>query len=70
MWIAGAFFPLNKNKIIFSSYYGRGYGDNPKYIAETLIKQNNKLKLVWVLKNNAELNTLPNYIIPCKHGSL
>ena len=30
-------FPLQKNRILFVSYYGKGYGDNGKYIANALI---------------------------------
>ena len=25
-------FPIKKNKIVFSNFDGKGYGDNPKYI--------------------------------------
>ena len=46
-------FPIDKNKIIFTNFNGNGYGDSPKYIAEELIKQDNK-KLVWVVKNKHE----------------
>lgn len=32
-------FPINKNKIVICNYYGKGYGDNGKYIVEEIIKQ-------------------------------
>ena len=47
-WYLCALFPIKKNKIVFVSYYGKGYGDNPKYIAEALLKQNAPLEYVWI----------------------
>lgn len=59
-WIICRIFPIKKNKIVFQSYYGRGYGDNPKYIAEALIKSDEDLELVWVV-NGKEKPDFP----PC-----
>lgn len=59
-WIICRIFPIKKNKIVFQSYYGRGYGDNPKYIAEALIKSGEKLDIVWVV-NGKEKPDFP----PC-----
>lgn len=39
---------IDKKKIVLCNYYGAGYGDNPKYIAEELLKQG-KYKLVWLI---------------------
>ena len=41
-------FPLNKNKIIFNNFNGRGYGCNPKYIAEELRNRGLDLDIVWI----------------------
>ncbi|HHD9377131.1 TPA: CDP-glycerol glycerophosphotransferase family protein [Streptococcus pneumoniae] len=43
--------PLNKRKVVFDNFGGRGYGDNPKYIADELLKQDENLDLVWVVEN-------------------
>jgi CDP-glycerol glycerophosphotransferase len=65
------FFPINKNKILISSYYGRGYGDNLKYIIKELLSRNIKgLKLVWVIKDKEESKSLPNGIATCFIGSI
>ena len=32
--------PIKKDKIVFCNFSGRGYGDNPKYIAEEIHKRN------------------------------
>ncbi|MXP74996.1 hypothetical protein GN277_06260 [Lachnospiraceae bacterium WCA-9-b2] len=43
--------PIQKNKIIFSNMKDMGYGGNPKYIAEELLKSDleKRLDLVWVV---------------------
>ena len=33
-------FPVKKNRIIFSSYYGKSYSCNPRMICEYLLKTN------------------------------
>ncbi len=43
--------PIDNNKIVFSNFNGNGYGCNPKYIAEEIIKQNLPYDLVWLVKN-------------------
>lgn len=46
------FFPIDKKKIVFSNYAGLGYGCNPKYIAEKLLKMKTNYKLVWLVNKN------------------
>ena len=59
--------PINKNKITFANFFGKGYGCNPKYIAEEFIKDK-KYKLIWFVN---DLNTdLPKEIKKVKYGSL
>ena len=31
-------YPVKKEKVVFSNFEGRGYGCNPKYIAEEILK--------------------------------
>lgn len=45
--------PVQKNKVVFVSHYGRGYSDNPKYVAEALLKKNAPVKYVWVANDKA-----------------
>lgn len=58
-WLLCRVLPVQKNKIVFQSYYGRGYGDNPKYIAEQLPKEG--LKFVWVTNGKEPPNTPPYF---------
>ena len=43
-------FCLNKKKVVFENFGGRGYGDNPKYIAEELLSRNLDYDLVWLVR--------------------
>lgn len=44
--------PIQKNKIVFLNYDGKGYGDNPKYIAEEIVRQNLPWEMVWLARDN------------------
>lgn len=48
------FFPIKKNRVLFISYNGCKYNDNPKYIYDCIIGRNNTLDLdiVWVLNDS------------------
>ena len=46
--------PIVKNKIVFSNYFGKSYGCNPKYIADEIIRQNLPYELVWLVRNPEE----------------
>lgn len=43
-------FPIQKNKIVFCNFYGKGFGDNGKYIVEEIIKQGLDYDVVWLLR--------------------
>ena len=43
--------PVRKNKIYINSYKGKGYGDNPKYIAEEILRRSDSYDIVWAVKN-------------------
>ena len=47
-------FPIKKNKIVFSSYYGKYYNDNPKYIFDAMVLINPNLDYVWLLDNRKQ----------------
>lgn len=43
-------FPLQK-KVVFCNFNGRGFGDDPKYITQELLKRNTSAKLVWLTRS-------------------
>lgn len=53
--------PIVQNKIVFSSFHGRGFGGNPKYILLELLKQKEKkLDLVWLI--GEEEKEIPDFV--------
>lgn len=50
--------PIQPNKIIFNHFGGIGYGCNPKYIAEEIIKRKLPYELVWICKNKEIINSI------------
>lgn len=57
-----------QNKIVFVSYDGNGYGCNPKYIAEEILRRKLPFDLVWLVN---DLNTpMPEKIRKVKYTSL
>ena len=55
---------IKNNLIVFNNFGGNGYGCNPKYIAEEIIKRNLPYELVWLCKNEKDVreNALPSVI--------
>lgn len=49
-------FPVNKKKIVVSNFLNKGYGDNPKYIVEEIIKQKLPFNIIWLVENTNATN--------------
>ena len=62
-----AMLPKQK-KIVFVNIWGRGYGDNPKYIAEEILRQGLPYDLVWLVGDMSL--TFPEGIRKVKYYSL
>lgn len=58
---------IQKNKIVFDNFWGRGYGENPKYITEEIHRENLKCDLVWLYAN--EQTEFPQYVRKIPYGS-
>lgn len=59
---------IKSKKVVFDNFGGKGYGDNPKYIAEEILQQNLKWDLVW-LANDIN-DEFPKGIRVVQYGSL
>lgn len=42
-------YKLSINKIVFINFSGKGYGGNPKYIADEFLQRNSSYDLVWLV---------------------
>ena len=54
--------PVKKDKIVFNNFNGRGYGCNPKYIAQELLRRGLGYELVWLVADKK--TDLPDGIRP------
>ncbi len=61
-------FPIKKNKVMFSSFWGKGYGDNPKAICEALHQSGRSYELVWDREEDA--TRFPDYVRSVRLGSV
>lgn len=68
LFYAFRIFPIDNNKIVLSSYGGKGFGDNSKYIALKLHEINPNVKLYWVVKNTSY--EFPEWITKVKLNSI
>lgn len=64
LWSVCGLLPIDQKKVLFSSYYGRGYSDSPKAICEALRTSNSGLKLCWLVKSRSEAASLPEGVTP------
>lgn len=69
MWLLGKILPIQRNKVLVVSYYGRGYGDNPKYIVEELLRRGG-CRILWAVKNEKEKASLPDGVEACLYDSV
>jgi len=54
---------INKNKVVFMSFAGKQYSDNPKAISEELHKLRPETKIVWLLQNPKKYKgVVPDYV--------
>lgn len=56
-------FPIKKNKIFVNNFFGRGYGDSPKYIIDYLLNKYPGFDVVWSVK---DVYVFPQGIRPVK----
>lgn len=62
LWQAMSVLPKNQNKAVCQSYYGRGYSDSPRAVADEM--RSRGWKVYWVVKNAAEAQNLPDNVTP------
>ncbi|MBQ3551530.1 MAG: CDP-glycerol glycerophosphotransferase family protein, partial [Clostridia bacterium] len=69
MMTAFRVFPINRKKIVICNYFGKGYGDNGKAIAEALLKRDPELDIVWGVKSQFK-GSLPENIRAVEYNSV
>lgn len=61
-------FPIKKNKIVLCNFYGKGYGDSLKYLAQELIDY--PVDMVWLLSKTNKKGVFPPAIRVIKYPSI
>lgn len=51
IFIVFRIFPIKNNKVVMNAFSGKGFCDNPKYIALELLKMRPDLDLVWIVND-------------------
>lgn len=49
LWYVSHVKPIQKNKVVFSQFGGKGYGCNPKAICDEFLRRDEDYDLVWLL---------------------
>ena len=62
-------FPIKENKVVFSAFSARTYGDNPRFIAEKIIEIGLPIDCVFVLKDPDNFQ-LPDGIRKVKYNTI
>lgn len=62
-WGLFTLLPKRRNKVVLQSFYGRGFSDSPKAIAQELLRRGGH-RLYWVVKSMEEAESLPEEITP------
>lgn len=62
---------IDEKKVVFVNYYGAGYGDNPKAIADFILENGLEYNLVWLLdKRKDDGSCFPDQIRKVSYFSL
>ena len=69
-WLLCRLLPVHKRKIVVSSFYGRGYSDNPKAIVAELLARNCPYRVIWLTRGQAAIDSLPPQVEHCNYDSL
>lgn len=53
-WLICSVLPIDPRKAVFSNFNGGGYGDNPAFIAEELLRRKSDCRIYWVSANRGD----------------
>lgn len=67
LWLLLSLLPKDPNKAVCQSFYGRGYSDSPKAVADELLARG--WNVYWVVKGEAEAASLPQGVKPLRIDS-
>nr|WP_296047205.1 CDP-glycerol glycerophosphotransferase family protein [uncultured Blautia sp.] len=66
--VIALFSKTSNKKVVFFNYNGKGYGDNPKYVAKKIYELDPNIEMVWMIKEKD--SKMPEYIKQVKLFSI
>lgn len=63
------YLPIKKSRIVFDNFGGKGFGGNPKFIAEALYELNNTIQMIWLVDEISQYD-FPKFIKPVEIDSI
>lgn len=60
-------FPINRRKIFVVNYFGKGFGDNAKYIVEELLSREQDCEIVWAVSKGVDKSAFPKQVKLCRY---
>ena len=61
---------IQKNKIVVTNYFGKGFGDSSKYIVQELLKRDQQFEIVWLVSDTNKNNELPEGVRGVKFNTI
>ena len=68
-WCCFQLLPIDRNKVVFSSFYGKSYSGNPKAITQALLQKQADVKIIWLLRGDA-MTDLPEGVTAVDYDSV
>lgn len=63
-------FKIQDNKIVVDNFFGRGYGDNPKYIVDEILTEKPETTIIWIVDKYTDTSLFPKEIRLVKINSV
>ena len=63
-------YKIQKNKIVITNYFGKGFGDSAKYVVKELLRRNENLDIVWLVNDVNRDNEIPEGVREVKFNTI
>ena len=63
-------YKIQKNKIVITNYFGKGFGDSAKYVVKELLRKNENLNIVWLVNDVNRDNEIPEGVREVKFNTI
>lgn len=60
--------PVDESKVVVENFFGKGFGESPKYIVTEILKSPKKVKIIWLVKDRSDYE-FPSGITSVRRGT-